>query len=156
MKRAMAKPIGCAIKGFTLLEVLVALLVLSIGLLGLAGLQTLSLRNNQSAFQRSQAVVLAYDALDRVRGNRDQAAAYVTAFDEVSANFTTTNCPTAGCTAAQMAENDLAVWKTEVARLPAGAGQIAIDANNKATVEVRWSDNRDGANPVTISVETVL
>jgi len=55
-----------------------------------------------------------------------------------------------------MAENDLAAWKAEVARLPAGAGQIAIDANNKATVEVRWSDNRDGANPVTISVETVL
>ena len=143
-------------KGFTLLEVLVALLVLSIGLLGLAGLQTLSLRNNQSAFQRSQAVVLAYDALDRVRGNRDQAAAYVTAFDETSANFTTTSCPTAGCTAAQMAVNDLAAWKAEVARLPAGAGQIAVDANNKASVEVRWSDNRDGANPVTISVETVL
>jgi len=143
-------------KGFTLLEVLVALLVLSIGLLGLAGMQTLSLRNNQSAFQRSQAVVLAYDALDRVRGNRDQAASYVTAFDETSANFTTTNCPTAGCTTAQMAENDLAAWKAGVARLPAGAGQITIGANNKATVEVRWSDNRDGTDPVTILVETVL
>jgi len=156
MKRAMAKPTGRVMQGFTLLEVLVALLVLSIGLLGLAGMQTLSLRNNQSAFQRSQAVVLAYDALDRVRGNRDQAASYVTTFDEESADFSTTNCPAAGCTAAQMAGNDLAAWKAEVTRLPAGAGQIAIDANNQATVEVRWSDNRDGANPVTISVETVL
>ena len=84
-------------RGFTLLEILVALLVLSIGLLGLAGLQTFSLRNNHSAFLRSQAVVLAYDALDRLRSNRDQAmlgtgSAYNTSYSEAASSYSSTGC----------------------------------------------------------------
>ena len=62
-------------KGFTLLEVLVAVLVLAIGLLGLAGLQATSLRVNQSASMRSQATNLAYDMADRIRANRGAALA---------------------------------------------------------------------------------
>jgi len=59
--------------GFTLLEVLVAILVLSIGLLGLAGLMASSIRNNHSAYQRTQATWLAYDMIDRMRVNRANA-----------------------------------------------------------------------------------
>ncbi len=55
--------------GFTLIEVLIAMLVLAVGLLGLAGLQATSLRNNQSAYNRSQATQLAYDLADRMRAN---------------------------------------------------------------------------------------
>jgi type IV pilus assembly protein PilV len=144
-------------RGFTLLEVLVALIVLSIGLLGLTGLQTAGLRNNHSAFMRSQAVAFAYDALDRMRGNRDQAilgpaSAYNTNF---TSSVSTINCAS-NCTSLQVAQYDLAEWKDEVARLPTGQGQISIDADNKATVSVRWADNRGGSTPLTISVEALL
>ncbi len=139
-------------RGFTLLEVLIAVLVLSIGLLGLAGLQTFSLRNNHSAFLRSQAIVLAYDALDRVRGNRDQAASYNTTFN---ASPSAVNCSSM-CSSAQVAQHDLAAWKGEVGRLPGGQGQITIGANSKATVEVRWIDDRDTASPLIVAVETIL
>ncbi len=60
-------------RGFTLLEVLVAMVVLSVGLLGLSGLQTSSLRNNHSAFLRSQATLVSNDIIDRMRANRDSA-----------------------------------------------------------------------------------
>ena len=145
-------------RGFTLLEVLVAVLVLSIGLLGLAGLQTFSLRSNHSSFLRSQAVVMAYDALDRMRGNRDEAlrgsaSTYNTGFADSEA---TVNCSST-CNAAQVAQYDLAAWKDDVARiLPAGEGRISIDNSDKATIQVRWSDNRDNVNLVTVTVETLL
>jgi type IV pilus assembly protein PilV len=146
-------------RGFTLLEILVALLVLSIGLLGLAGLQTFSLRNNHSALLRSQAVVLAYDALDRMRSNRDQAmlaagSAYNTSYSQAAGSYSATDC-SSNCTSSALATYDLAAWKADVERLPGGQAQISIDANNKATVQVQWSDNRDG-NVLTIAVETLL
>ena len=60
--------------GFTLLEMLVALLVLSFGLLGMAGLQATALRNNNNAYQRTQATVIALDIFERMRANRVAAA----------------------------------------------------------------------------------
>ncbi len=57
-------------EGFTLLEILVAVLVLSIGLLGIAGLQVTGLRFNHSAYARTQATLLAYELADRMRANR--------------------------------------------------------------------------------------
>ncbi|MCS6948044.1 MAG: type IV pilus modification protein PilV, partial [Steroidobacteraceae bacterium] len=60
-------------RGFTLIEALIAVLVLSIGLLGIAGLQLASLQTNSVAYQRSQATMLAYDLLDRMRANRTAA-----------------------------------------------------------------------------------
>jgi len=62
-------------RGFTLLEVLIALLVLSIGLLGLAALQTTGLRSNEMASMRTTATQLAYDISDRMRANPGRAAA---------------------------------------------------------------------------------
>ncbi|HLE93281.1 MAG TPA: type IV pilus modification protein PilV, partial [Sulfuricaulis sp.] len=56
-------------RGFSLIEVLVALLVLSIGLLGLAALQTTSLQYNTGSYFRTQATFLAYDIIDRMRAN---------------------------------------------------------------------------------------
>ena len=59
--------------GFTLIEVLIAMIVLAVGLLGLAGLQATSLRNNQSAYNRIKATQLAYDIADRMRANYTEA-----------------------------------------------------------------------------------
>lgn len=63
-------------RGFTLVEVLVALIVLAIGLLGLAQLQARGLKFNQDAYVRSQATTLAYEIIDRMRSNRDSAELY--------------------------------------------------------------------------------
>src|SRR6185295_1538044 len=62
-------------RGFTMIEVLVSLVVLSIGLLGVAALQLTSLRSNHSSAMRSQATFLAYDIIDRMRANRAAAIA---------------------------------------------------------------------------------
>jgi type IV pilus assembly protein PilV len=59
--------------GFTLIEVLVAMVVLTVGLLGLAGLQATSLKNSQNAYYRSVATQLAYDMADRMRANFTEA-----------------------------------------------------------------------------------
>lgn len=56
-------------RGVTLIEVLVAMVVLSVGLLGMAGLQVSSLRANQSSYIRTQAVSQAYDILDEIRAD---------------------------------------------------------------------------------------
>ena len=57
-------------QGFTLIEVLVALLVLSIGLLGIAGMQLFSLKSNQDSGLRIQAVYIAYSLIDKMRANQ--------------------------------------------------------------------------------------
>ncbi len=57
-------------QGFTLVEVMVAVVILAIGLLGMATLMMNSLQSNESAYSRSQATLLAYDILDRMRVNK--------------------------------------------------------------------------------------
>ena len=130
--------------GFTLLEVLVALVVLSIGLLGLSGLQATSLRNNHAAFLRSQATLLTNDIVDRMRANRDSATAG-------NYNIDYTGTPTAvscvgSCSAVQVAQIDVAEWRAYVGRLPGGESEINVDADGVAEVKVRWADTRDSAN----------
>lgn len=127
-------------RGAGLIEVMVAILVLAIGLLGIAGMQLVSLQNNHSAALRSQAVVLAYDALDRMRANRDAAfiGSYATDF---------TDLPPAGTTIEAL---DLQEWKGMLATLPSGAGAIssaAAGGRTVFTVTVQWDDSR-GALPV--------
>jgi len=130
-------------RGVTLLEVLVSLLVLSIGLLGLASLQTNALRFNQGAFLRTQSTILAYDIIDRMRANRDEALNTV--------NYTLAlgvtppaapNCVTGDCTPAQIAAYDIALWKAEVgSRLPEGDASITasgIGAGRIYTVTTEW------------------
>ena len=147
-------------RGFTLLEVLVALLVLSIGLLGLAGLQTFSLRNNHSSFQRSQAVVMAYDALDRMRSNRDEALRGTASTYNINFGASVEDPPAScavACDAEEFAEYDLVNWKADLARvLPGGVGRIAINDSNRATIQIRWADNRDTGDLLTVTVETLL
>jgi type IV pilus assembly protein PilV len=124
--------------GFTLLEILVALLVLAIGLLGLAGLMTSSMRNNLSASHRTQATWQAYDIIDRMRANRAVAIAggYATALGAATA------CSTA-VPAGTVAQQDVAAWKNQVAcALPTGNGSIAVNAAREATVVIQWNDSR--------------
>jgi type IV pilus assembly protein PilV len=138
--------------GFTLLEVMVAMLVLSIGLLGLAGLMASSMRNNQSAYHRTQATWLAYDALDRVRANRVSArAGGYSAADTLGAPASCSATAPTGTVAAQ----DIGGWKNMIAcALPEGDGAIDVDtSNSQVTVTIQWNDSRGTGDAATLATQ---
>ena len=143
--------------GFSMIEVLIALLVLAFGLLGLALMQTLNLRYTKSAQQRTQAVNLGSELLDTMRANRSQVAAYAMGqadFDSVDAS--------AGCPTSQVASvaNNIQRWRCEV-REALGPGAYAIVNVTGAptvVVSVHWTesnmDSLTGAGE--IELETML
>jgi type IV pilus assembly protein PilV len=119
-----------ALSGFTLLEVLIAIVVVAFGLLGLAGLQVFALKNNQSASMRIAATALSNDIIDRMKANflgvvggnynRPSTADY---------NSPVASCNAAGCTPSELAQNDLREWQAQVAAtLPGGVGIVCIDS----------------------------
>jgi len=130
------------------LEVLIAIAVTSIGLFGLAGVQARGLLNNQSAYQRSQATVLAYDIADRMRANTTSIDNYLTSFMPLSKAKTlgvVAGCVGAsGCTSAQMAQNDLYEWNAALTSAAPGSTAAITVAGNTYTISIRWDDNRDG------------
>ena len=136
-------------RGVTLIEVLIAVLVLSIGLLSLALTQVNSMRNTHSSYLRTQATFLADDILDSIRANRVNAEAgdYDIGLG-VAASGTDT-----------MALEDLGTWKDNLATLlPAGDGSIARDAaTGEVTVTVQWRDRDDAATdpPTQFQVTTI-
>jgi type IV pilus assembly protein PilV len=128
-------------RGFSLVEAMVALVVLAVGMLGIAGLYVTTLRSGGGAIYRMQAVNLAGDLADRIRANRNAPAAYAGA----AAN---NNCYGAGavdCTPALMAANDLFVWQQQVqAILPGGVGAIAVNAAaapTTYTINISWTES---------------
>ena len=124
--------------GFTLIEVLVAMLVLAVGMLGIAAMQMRGLQFNHDAYLRSQISVLAYDIADRMRINRTSLATYVDDFT------VTTTLPTGCNNAVATPANDLLCWQTRVAQAlpPASIANISLtDAvNGEYTVELGWID----------------
>jgi type IV pilus assembly protein PilV len=126
----------CRHAGFSMLEVLIALVVTSIGLLGLAALQATSLKLNHGSFLRTQATQHAHDLADRMRANRVAAlgGAYDLDFDAASP---------AG---AAVAPTDLRQWRAALGReLPSGNGAVDVDATGLAVIRVRWNDARGEA-----------
>lgn len=145
--------VGVRQAGFTLIEVLVAMVVLSIGILGLMKLQGSALQQSTVAMQRTQATLLGYDIVDRMLANRD--AANNGGYDsDWSESHDPVDCASV-CSAAQLAEHDLAEWLQALARkLPEGVGRISV-ANNVATVTVRWHD-AGNQTPVMVAVRTKI
>ncbi len=143
--------------GFTLIEVLVAVVILALGLIGLAGMQANGLANNQSAYNRSQASQLAYDISDRMRSNSSVVASYVAATAAgsipVCPNGTNpcTSCTTTAttCDGAAMVTKDVFEWKNALrATLPTGNGTVETDppaGSGIYRVTVQWDDNKSGA-----------
>lgn len=112
-----------------MVEVLVATVLLSIGLLGLASLQTFSLQRSNSSAQRVAAVELGYDLLDRMRANRAQAIAG-------RYNIPIGTTPTA----ADLATTDVSQWKARLAdALPGGDGSVLVE-DQIATITITWTD----------------
>lgn len=117
--------------GFTLVEVLVAVVILSIGLLAVAGMQTTSLRGGGNALYRSQAVLACEDILDRMRANRANA---LNGEYDIALAVATEN-------QAGMTLTDLSEWKNSLAlNLPGGDGSVAINGR-VVLVIVRWTDS---------------
>lgn len=121
--------------GFTLMEVLVTVVLLSIGLLGIAGLQYHSLRGNQEGLHAAEAVVLAMEAADRVRANRPGVRNRITGqatgteYDYIGSAGTDPGCIDSGCSVTQLAQTDAFEWISKVEdQLPGGVGVICRDS----------------------------
>ena len=130
-----------AIHGFSLIEVLVALFVLSIGLLGLAALQTTGLKFNHQSYERTQAVIQTYDIIDRMRANKGGTGDNInSAYDSVSPGATsgTTDCSQTSCNGTELAQYDIRGWNnTNAALLVEGKGAICrgnFDSSLSCTV----------------------
>ncbi len=139
------------------MEVLVALAVLSIGLLGMAGMQLFSLKSNQSAYYQSQASYFAYDLIDKMRANPVgfNNGNYDSGLTNIPASITNCQTTTATCTPAQLARYELTQWKCALGSyendsicvtpldlnsvLPAGDGS-AVRNGNDVAVTVQWTE----------------
>ena len=132
-------------QGFTLLEVLISLVILAVGLLGLEGLQSVSVINNHGSLMRSEASLLSYDILDRMRANRDEALTttqYLSGFEDSASAYTA--CGSSCATHAELASHDLSQWKTDVAaQLPGGEAEVTrenLPTGAIYIVKVRWDE----------------
>lgn len=125
-------------RGMTLLEILVAVMVLSVGLLGVAGLQTTNMRNSQSAHQRTMAVLLASGMAERIRANRSIALA---------GNFQLARTCAALSSTGSIQQLEHKNWISEIHKgINAAAttcGEVKYDAGTRTyTIIVEWDDSR--------------
>lgn len=155
-------------RGFTLMEVLITIVILSIGLLGVASLQFNSLRGNQNALEGSVAVALAMEGADRLRANTPG----VTSYNLINAAGSDPGCinsSSSPCSPAQIAQTDAFEWISKIEELlPGGEGVICRDSTpadgtssalhgcepNTSTpifaVKVFWDHDRDVATSSTV------
>lgn len=133
------------VRGVGLIEVLVAVLVLAIGLLGVAAMQATALRNSQSSLERSQGVMHVYTILDAMRANPNAARA--------GAYNMGMTCAVPG--AGNLVANDKRAWIDMLQQNlgPAACGQVAC-AGDLCTISVRWDDTRGTSGSVTQTFST--
>lgn len=132
--------------GVSMIEVLVAIMILSVGLLGLAGLQSAGLTHNQSANSRSTASMLAYGLLDSMRANKviAEGGAYDIALGA---------SPSGGST---MTSQDINNWLNALAgSLPAGTGSVAT-VGGRVMITIQWDDSRGERPPQQFVMTTQL
>lgn len=146
-RRVYSRPPRRRAAGFTLLEILIAMMVLAIGLLGIAAMQLRGLQFSHDAYPRSQISVLAYDMADRMRLNRANAAAYVSTY-----TVPITAPPSCTPTAIGL-PNDVNCWQLQVYdAMPPGstadiiAGATILGVVTQYTIALGWTD-REGGPP---------
>lgn len=135
-------------RGVSLVEVLVTVVVISVGLLGVSALHLTSLRNSFDSNSRSKATWLAHDIADRMRANRNAAR---------SGNYTIAiGTSPSGTT---IAATDLIGWKNQMSQsLTSGDGSIAvadIGSSKVFTITVQWKE-RDNATPISFVTQTEI
>lgn len=136
--------------GAGLIEVLIAVLVLAIGLLGIAAMQATALRNSQSSLERSQGVISTYSIMDAMRANLDAAKAF-----EYN---TSASCDVSG--SATLAENDIAFWQEQLEQNLGEDACGTVDCNNSGLclISVTWDDTRGagGVDDIAFELEARL
>ncbi len=136
-------------RGFSLVEVLITLVIMSIGMLGIAGLYVQSMQAGRTSTFRHHAVTLASDVADRIRANPTAGVAYA------AANGVDSNCVTGGidCDAAEMAGHDILLWQDQADdSLPGGQVGIVFDGGVvPATyqITISWSAPNPANQPPT-------
>lgn len=131
---------GRSQSGFSLIEVLIALIIMSVGMLGIAGLYVQSMQAGRTSMLRHNAVTLAGDVADRIRSNPRAAAAYT------AANGADNGCVngSADCTEAEMAAHDILLWSTQADEtLPTGTVTITFDNTVTPpdyTIRIGWEE----------------
>lgn len=139
--------------GLGLIEILVAVLVLGIGILGVASTQVVSLQMSSQSQNRSQAVLLAEDILDRIRANSDNPGAYALAQGDAQ-GADNGACDTSFVPAnATVAANDLAAWENSLACLLPDAERTVAVNGNTVTVTIDWDQNDQAMNPVVVRTQ---
>ncbi|TKS54499.1 type IV pilus modification protein PilV [Luteimonas yindakuii] len=144
--------------GFSLIEVLIALVILALGLLGFALLQTLNLRYTQSANYRTQATNLAYDLLDQMRSNHYAAAWYA---GPAGASFAPGDVTSRQCgrtVGTVTIEQNVARWQCQVFAALGDEARATVTYNNRdVVVTLSWGERLElGPSSTTFEVETVL
>jgi type IV pilus assembly protein PilV len=156
--------------GFTLMEVLVALAVLSIGLLGMAGMQLFSMKSSHSAYLQSQASYFAYDLIDQMRANSIgfDNGNYDSDYSSIPGGVINCQTNVATCSPAQLAVFELTQWKCSLGSyeknpvcvaplnmtpvLPNGDGEVVRNGDD-VTVTVQW---RKGTSTESIMIMAEL
>jgi type IV pilus assembly protein PilV len=142
-------------RGFTLIEALIAMVVMSVGMLGIAGLYLQTLQAGRTSQFRTQAVTLAGDIADRIRSNRTAGPSYTGAGADNGCDSGILDCDTH-----QMAAHDIFLWDRQATRtLPGGAVQVALDQATipwTYTITVSWDEAGQPAPPsYSIQVRTM-
>ncbi|MFV2061032.1 MAG: type IV pilus modification protein PilV [Gammaproteobacteria bacterium] len=129
--------------GFSLLEVMIAMVILSVGLLGLAGMQVIALENSNESASRNQAIILAYSMYDRMMSNQQAKDSYL-----IASTVTlpvNNSCTLGNCVPTGMVTYDHSQWKLNLSQqLLSGSGEIT-GAFPDYTITVRWDEDRNGA-----------
>jgi type IV pilus assembly protein PilV len=141
-------------RGVSLVEVLVALVVLSVGLLGVAALLVQSVQGTRTALYRTKAVNLVSDMADRIRANASAGAAYATANPQIRGCQSIFGQASSACTPALLAEDDLARWRLDIrdafpqvsAGIPAGTVQFIAGTPQTFRVSVTWQEPATSPN----------
>jgi type IV pilus assembly protein PilV len=136
-------PLSISLKGFALIEVLTTILVVSFGLIGLAGMGVVGLKNNHMSYMRSIATQQAYDMSDRMRANIGDTTGGVKggSYNSISGSATDPGCISTGCTYTQLAQYDQYAWNTaNAALLPSGVGTVSGSTTTEFTITVSWTE----------------
>lgn len=150
--------------GFTLLEVMIAMVIFSIGLLGLAGIQATAIQNNNSAYTRTVSMQLAYNMADVLRASTDNTGNIIDTFDGVDTAIpsSATSCVQkngAGppsCTETDLANFEIFHWKKRIEKeLASGLGSIS-KTGDIYTITIMWDDEHTGATGTACSTDSAV